>query len=106
MPWVAKFSSLNRLWATPAPEPSATAWLIGAAHQVCSRLSASVRAMAVRPPTASLTASHRVRVTDWFQARAAVPVSSSRAISGAPQNRPMTAGTSRMIPVLSSHSTP
>ena len=27
-------------------------------------------------------ASHRVRVTDWFQASAAVPVSSSRAISG------------------------
>jgi hypothetical protein len=47
--------------------------------------------MAARPPTASLTASHRVRVTDWFQARAAVPVSSSRAISGAPQNRPTTA---------------
>ena len=25
--------------ATPLPEPSATAWLIGAAHQVCMRLS-------------------------------------------------------------------
>jgi hypothetical protein len=32
MPWVAKFSWLNRLWVTPALEPSATAWLIGAAH--------------------------------------------------------------------------
>ena len=105
MPWVAKFSWLNRLWANPMEAPSAAAWLIGAAHQVCIRLSASVRAMTVRPPVVSLTASHRVRVMDWFQARAAVPVSSSRAISGAPQNRPMTAGARRMTPMLSSHST-
>ena len=69
------------------------------------RHSASVTAIAVRPPMTSLTASHRVRVTDWFQASAAVPVSSSRAISGAPQNRPMTAGASRMIPVLSRKTT-
>jgi hypothetical protein len=59
------------------------------------RLRPSVTAIAARAPTVSLTASHRVRVTDWFQARAEVPVSSSRAISGAPQNRPMTAGASR-----------
>jgi hypothetical protein len=56
--------------------------------------------MAVRPTAVSLTASHRVRVTDWFQARAEVPVSSSRAISGAPQNRPMTAGARRMLATL------
>jgi hypothetical protein len=31
--------------------------------------------MAVRPMTVSLTASHQVRVTDWFQARSQVPVS-------------------------------
>jgi signal recognition particle receptor subunit beta len=30
--------------------------------------------MAVRPMTVSLTASHRVRATDWFQASASVPV--------------------------------
>jgi hypothetical protein len=60
--------------------------------------------MAVRPTTVSLTASHRVRVTDWFQARSEVPVSSSRAISGAPQNRPMTAGARRMTPTLITYS--
>ena len=70
------------------------------------RLSPSVTAMAARPPTVSLTASHRVRVMDWFQARAEVPVSSSRAISGAPQNRPMTAGVRRMSMALSRYSTP
>ncbi len=57
--------------------------------------------MAARPPTVSLTASHRVRVTDWLQARAKVPVSSSRASSGAPQNRPITAGVRAMRMMLS-----
>jgi hypothetical protein len=61
--------------------------------------------MAARPVRVSLTASHRVRVMDWFQARAEVPVSSSRAISGAPQNRPMTAGARRMITTPSRYST-
>jgi hypothetical protein len=39
-----------------------------------------------------LTASHRRRLTLWFQAGAEVPDSSSRATSGAPQNSPSTAG--------------
>ena len=60
------------------------------------RLSASVTAMAARPVSASLTTSHRVRVMLWFQARVNVRVSSSRAISGAPQKMPMIAGATRM----------
>jgi hypothetical protein len=105
MPWLAKASELNRLMAKNVPvAPRPTARPIGAAHQACIRLRPSVTAMAAIPPTASLAASHRVRVTDWFQARTAVPVSSSPAISGAPQNRPVTAGASRMTAMVSSYS--
>jgi len=39
----------------------------------------------------SLTVSHRVRVMLWFQVSRKVPVSSSRAISGAPQKTPVIA---------------
>ena len=45
-----------------------------------------------RPTTASLTASHRLRVMVWFHTNWWVPVSSSRPISGAPQNMPISAG--------------
>ena len=76
--------------------PSPTALPIGAAHQACIRLNASVTTMAATPISTSLTASQRVRVMLWFQASRNVPVSSSRAISGAPQNMPMTAGATRM----------
>ena len=65
MPWVAKASESNWFLATPfvlPPWPAAR--LSGAAHQVNSRLSASVMVMAASPPTASLTASHLVLVTD------------------------------------------
>jgi hypothetical protein len=41
--------------------------------------------MAARPGSASLLASHRVRVMVWVQTSRNVPVSNSRAISGAPQ---------------------
>jgi len=40
----------------------------------------------------SLVASHRVRVTLWFQASRYVPASISRATSGATQKAPTTAG--------------
>ena len=65
--------------------PWPTARLSGAAHQLNSRLSAPVTVTAASPPTASLTASHRVLVTDWLQARSKVPVSSSRAIRALPR---------------------
>ena len=45
------------------------------------------------PVTPSLVASHRVRVMLWVQTSRCVPASSSRAIIGAPQNTPTTAGT-------------
>ncbi len=72
------------------------AWSMGLAHQPRMRLNNPAAAMLAKPTTLSLTASQRSRVTLWFQASRNVPVSSSRAISGAPQNRPITAG-SRMI---------
>ena len=76
---------------------------MGSAHQAYMRLSASVTAMAARPVSVSLTASHRVRVMLWFQARANVRVSISRAISGAPQKMPMMAGVMRMTRTLSKY---
>ena len=56
--------------------------------------------MAATPVRVSLTASHRVRVTLWFQVSRKVPASSSRAISGAPQKMPMIAGAMRMTTPL------
>ena len=81
------------------PWPMALA--MGSAHQVYIRLSASVTAMAARPVRASLTTSHRVRVMPWVQASRQVPVSSSRAISGAPQKMPVITGAARMSPMPS-----
>ena len=49
--------------------------------------------MLTRPPRASLTTSQRVRLTLCVQATRNVPASISRAISGAPQNVPTSAGT-------------
>ncbi len=74
-------------------------------HQACMRLRASVTAIAARPVRVSLTASHRMRVMLWFQARWWVPASNSRATSGAPQKMPMTAGAMRMITMPSRYST-
>ncbi len=65
---------------------------MGLAHQPSIRLSTPAAARLARPRTVSLMASQRSRVTLWFQASRNVPLSSSRAISGAPQNRPITAG--------------
>jgi hypothetical protein len=50
------------------------------------------QAMAASPTSPSFTASQRRRVTLWVQARRNVPVSSSRAIRGAPKKNPMSAG--------------
>ena len=44
-----------------------------------------------------LAASQRLRVTDCTQANRVVPVSSSVAISGAPQNSPARAGAPRVM---------
>ena len=73
---------------------------MGAAHQACMRLNASVTAMAAAPISASLTVSQRVRVMLWFQVSRKVPASSSRAISGPPQKTPVIAGAMRMTRTL------
>jgi hypothetical protein len=65
---------------------------MGLNHQVRMRLRSPVTAMQARPVTASRTASQRGRVTLWVQASRKVPVSSSRAMSGAPQKAPSRAG--------------
>src|SRR5262249_45461773 len=64
----------------------------GLDHQVTARLSAPAATAEARLRTPSLVASHRVRVTDWFQASWWVPASNSRATRGAPQKAPITAG--------------
>ena len=101
MPWVGKTNTPNRVsLKIEEPPPSPTALPMGAAHQACRRLNASVTAMAAPPISVSLTASHRVRVMDWFQVSRKVPASSSREISGAPQKTPVTAGAMRMTRML------
>ena len=88
MPPVAK---VRRLQPAAAEHRDAAAQvmarLIGAAHQACRRLNPSVTAMAAAPVNASLTVSHRILVTLWFQVSRTVPVSHSRAISGRPRRR-------------------
>jgi hypothetical protein len=66
---------------------------IGLDHQVTARLSSPVIAIADRPANPTLVASQRRRPMLWLQASRCVPVSSSRATSGAPQNAPITGGT-------------
>ena len=101
MPWVGKTNTPNRVSPNiEPPPPSPTALPMGAAHQAWIRLNASVTAMAATPISASLIASHRVRVMLWFQVSRKVPASSSRAISGAPQKMPMIAGAMRMTTTL------
>jgi hypothetical protein len=69
---------------------------MGLDHQFTMRVNSSPAAMAAAPAMASLAASQRVRVTPWVHARRKVPVSSSRATSGAPQNIPIRPGTARL----------
>ena len=76
-------------------EPCAAATLalsIGADHQFTAKLPSPAAVMAAMPTRPSFTASQRVRVMLWFHTSRCVPASSSRAISGAPQNSPMRAG--------------
>jgi hypothetical protein len=65
---------------------------MGLAHQVTARLPSPAAVVAARAVRPSLTASQRVRVMLWFHTSRWVPASSSRAISGAPQKIPMSAG--------------
>lgn len=65
---------------------------MGPDHQVTARLPRPAAAVVARPMSASLTVSQRVRVTVWFHTSRWVPFSSSRPISGAPQNSPTRAG--------------
>jgi hypothetical protein len=90
-PRAAKTCGENRpSWVWPSGNPPAAS--TGAAHHQTSALASPAIAMAVRPVSASLTSVHRVLVTDWFHASRNVPASSSREISGAPQNAPVAAG--------------
>jgi hypothetical protein len=83
---------MSRVAKVIAPKRSPEIWSSGPAHHVSRRLSTPAVTSAARATPASLTASQRVRVTDWFQASWWVPVSSSPAISGAPQKMPISAG--------------
>ena len=64
---------------SPAPNRFCSPRSIGLDHQVTIRLSSPVAATLAAPTSASLTASHRVRVTLWVQASRWVPFSNSRA---------------------------
>jgi hypothetical protein len=64
------------------------------------RLSSPVAIIAAPPTSASFEPSQRVRVTLWVQARRKLPVSSSRAMSGAPQKIPISAGTMKSSAVI------
>src|SRR5580704_1984345 len=68
---------------------------MGLNHHDTIRLSSPPTAALARPTSPSLTRSQRRRLTLCVQARRKVPVSSSRATSGAPQNIPITTGTMR-----------
>ena len=82
-PWNPKFDGSNRFWFTAS---------IGLIHQSTIQVSSPPITIAARPTTASFTASQRRRVTLWVQERRKMPVSISRAISGAPKKSPMSAG--------------
>ena len=82
-PWKPKFARPKRFWFAAS---------IGLAHQSTIQVSSPPIAMAAMPTSPSFTASQRCRVTLWVQARRKVPVSSSRAMSGAPKKSPTSAG--------------
>ena len=67
----------------------------GLSHHVAIRLSKPAATKLANPTSASLTTSQRRLLTLWVQASRKVPVSSSWAMSGAPQNIPMRAGMTR-----------
>ena len=84
MPWKLKFATPKRFWFTASS---------GLAHQSTIQVSSPPIAMATIPTSPSFAASQRFRVTLWVQTRRKVPVSSSRAMSGAPKKSPTSAGT-------------
>src|ERR1700722_8186713 len=67
---------------------------MGLNHHETMRLNDAPTTALARPTSPSLTRSQRRRLTLWVQARRKVPDSSSRATRGAPQNIPMSTGTS------------
>jgi hypothetical protein len=81
------------VWNTVGVIRSWYAWSNGPDHQVAIKLSSPATIMLNAPTRPSLTASQRVRLMPWVQARRKVPVSNSRATSGAPQKTPIRAGT-------------
>ena len=76
-----------------APKRSWFTLSMGLNHHVTIRLKSPPTAALARPTSPSLTSNQRIRLTLCVQARRKVPVSSSRAMSGAPQNMPMRTGT-------------
>lgn len=76
-----------------APNRSPWTRSYGLAAQVSSRLNTPTTITLASAMNESFTTSQRVRETLWFQTSRCVPPSSSRVMSGAPQKRPMSAGT-------------
>jgi hypothetical protein len=62
-------------------------------YQVNSTLNAPAAAATTAPSSTSLASAQRPRPKPWVQAYRKVPVSSSRASTGAPANAPISAGT-------------
>ena len=83
-PCIPKAAAPKRFWFTLS---------MGLNHHVTIRLRSPATAALARPTSPSLTSNQRIRLTLWVQAKRNVPVSSSRAMSGAPQNMPMSTGT-------------
>ena len=73
--------------------PNRPRFVPGLDQAVNITVSNPVTATLARPTIATLIASQRVRVMLCVHARRHVPVSNSRATSGAPQNAPIMAGT-------------
>jgi hypothetical protein len=67
MPCAVNITGIIRLARIGEPRPAA--WSRGLAHQLMTRLNRPVMAIAVTPSSPSLTASQRVRVMLWVQAR-------------------------------------
>src|ERR1017187_5475791 len=87
MPWMSNLPGLNFQWLRAFCGPD---------HQVTKADTAPAQATAASSTQPVLTVSQRLRVTLCIQANWLVPVSSSLATSGAPQNSPSRAGTARV----------
>src|ERR1017187_6096341 len=90
-------STPRRLNSCGASAPSSFSAKNGWQYQENSRLNAPAAAVTAIASSASLATAQRSRPQPWVQANRNVPVSSSRASSGAPTNTPTSTGiTSRM----------